>query len=221
VQDAKSRGIHVGLATSRPLHGVTSIITKLDLFSYCVLLSGSQIYDPRLGKIVYEKNIPRTTILDILAVAERYGEVLKMFDGEKEVVMSDNVLPHKVVGVWFPVLKPAVLKHIHSEIQKLPGIATHRMEAWEDGFECLDITHAEASKLHGVVEVCRLIHIEPKEAIGVGDGYNDFPLLLACGLKVAMGNAVPELKAIADFIAPPVEEDGVATVIEKFILSQS
>ena len=52
----------------------------------------------------------------------------------------------------------------------------------------------------------------------MGDGYNDFPLLMACGLKIAMGNAVPELKAIADFIAPSVEEDGVATVIEKFIL---
>lgn len=33
-----------------------------------------------------------------------------------------------------------------------------------------------------------------------------------------MGNAEPELKAIADFIAPSVDEDGVATVIEKFIL---
>ena len=41
---------------------------------------------------------------------------------------------------------------------------------------------------------------------------------MACGLKIAMGNAVPELKAIADFIAPTVEEDGVATVIEKFVL---
>ena len=51
----------------------------------------------------------------------------------------------------------------------------------------------------------------------VGDGYNDFPLLLAGGLKVAMGNAVSDLKKIADYIAPTVDEDGVATVIEKFL----
>lgn len=44
------------------------------------------------------------------------------------------------------------------------------------------------------------------------------PLLMACGLRVAMGNAVEDLKAIADYIAPPVENDGVADVIEKFIL---
>ena len=41
---------------------------------------------------------------------------------------------------------------------------------------------------------------------------------MACGLKVAMGNAVDDLKAIADYIAPTVDEDGVADVINKFIL---
>ena len=44
------------------------------------------------------------------------------------------------------------------------------------------------------------------------------PLLMACGLKIAMGNAYEELKSIADYVAPPIEEDGVADAIEKFIL---
>ena len=42
---------------------------------------------------------------------------------------------------------------------------------------------------------------------------------MACGLKVAMGNAIPELKEIADYVAPSVDDDGVADVIEKFILN--
>ena len=83
----------------------------------------------------------------------------------------------------------------------------------------IHVTGSEASKLHGIVEVARILNIKTEEIIGVGDGYNDFPLLLACGLKVAMGNAIPELKAIADFIAPTVEEDGVAVVLEKFVLT--
>jgi hydroxymethylpyrimidine pyrophosphatase-like HAD family hydrolase len=41
---------------------------------------------------------------------------------------------------------------------------------------------------------------------------------MACGLKVAMGNAVADVKAIANYIAPSVEEDGIADVIEKFVL---
>lgn len=60
--------------------------------------------------------------------------------------------------------------------------------------------------------------ISTSEIIGIGDHYNDFPLLMACGFKVAMGNAVPELKAIADYIAPSVENNGLADVLEKFVL---
>jgi hydroxymethylpyrimidine pyrophosphatase-like HAD family hydrolase len=54
--------------------------------------------------------------------------------------------------------------------------------------------------------------------IGVGDGHNDLPLFEACGFRVAMGNADEELKKLADYIAPSVEDDGIVDVIEKFIL---
>ena len=67
--------------------------------------------------------------------------------------------------------------------------------------------------------VANLLKIKTTEIIGVGDGYNDFPMLLACGLKVAMDNANDDLKAIADYIAPSVDDDGVADVIEKYILN--
>ena len=212
-------GVPVGLATSRPLRSVIAIINHLKLTSYCVISSGSQIYDPRTSQIVSEKLIPRESISQIWEVAKTNGEEVKLFDGVNEVAMDQGEIPTKVMGMWFPKLKPEKLEVIDEQVKLSYGVATHRMEAWEDGYECLDITNSEASKHHGVLDVCAMLGIQTSECIGVGDGYNDFPLLLACGLKIAMGNAVPELKTIADFVAPTVEEDGVATVIEKFILN--
>lgn len=86
-------------------------------------------------------------------------------------------------------------------------------------FYAIYITSGDATKQHAVVTLSETLGIPTEEMIGIGDHYNDFPLLMACGLKVAMGNAVDELKAIADYVVPTVEEDGVADVIEKFILS--
>lgn len=212
-------GVPVGLATSRPLRSVIAIINHLKLTSYCVISSGSQIYDPRTSQIVSEKLIPRESIEQIWEIAQKHGELVKLFDGVNEVMMDHGSVPTKVMGMWFPKLTPQMLAKIDEQIKLLTGVATHRMEAWEDNYECLDITNSEASKHHGVLDVCEMLGISTSECIGVGDGYNDFPLLLACGLKIAMGNAVPELKDIADFVAPPVTEDGVATVIEKFILN--
>ncbi|MBX4181389.1 HAD hydrolase family protein, partial [Candidatus Parcubacteria bacterium] len=53
-----------------------------------------------------------------------------------------------------------------------------------------------------------------------GDARNDTPLLNVCGLRIAMGNADDKLKRIAHYIAPSVEDDGVAHVVEKFILNE-
>ena len=48
----------------------------------------------------------------------------------------------------------------------------------------------------------------------MGDDVNDIPMIRAAGLGVAMGNALPAVKAAADRIAPSHDEDGLATVVE-------
>ena len=106
------------------------------------------------------------------------------------------------------------------DLAQISTIALHKVPSWTPTKWGINITNSEVSKQHAIIEVAKILGIETHEIIGIGDGYNDFPLLMACGLKVAMGNAVPELKAIADYIAPSVEDDGVADVIEKFILHQ-
>lgn len=212
-------GVSVSLATSRPLSSVARVIGHLGLDGYHVIASGAQIYDAKSKKIIVEKSIPTYAIEVIYRVAQKYTVSVKFFDGEKDSQFDGVHIPKKIVGAYFPEIEPHVLEKINDELGSVEGIALHRMNAWKSQYECLDITEKEVSKLHGIVEVSKLLGIQTHEVIGVGDGYNDFPLLLACGLKIAMGNAVPELKAIADFVAPTVEEDGVAVVIEKFILS--
>ena len=56
------------------------------------------------------------------------------------------------------------------------------------------------------------------QTIAAGDSYNDVPLFQASGHRIAMADAPEELKAMADFIAPSVDEDGLAVAIEDFAL---
>jgi HAD superfamily hydrolase (TIGR01484 family) len=213
------KGVTVCLATSRPLRTALPVIEHLSLTGYCVISSGSQIYDPLQKTMIKEHLFPRDAIDTILTLANEHHAVVKVYDGIRDLTVGETRIPPKVMGMYFPELTADQLQTFTKALSGIKGISLHRMEAWNATFECLDIVSEHASKLHGVVDVAKLMHLSTHEIIGVGDGYNDFPLLMACGLKIAMGNAVPELKAIADFVAPTVDEDGVATVIEKFILT--
>jgi hydroxymethylpyrimidine pyrophosphatase-like HAD family hydrolase len=52
--------------------------------------------------------------------------------------------------------------------------------------------------------------------IGFGDGGNDTTMIKDCGIGVAMGNAIPELKSIADYVTSSVDEDGIANALRHF-----
>lgn len=59
--------------------------------------------------------------------------------------------------------------------------------------------------------------IDRDDAIAFGDGHNDMTMLQYCGTGIAMGNAVEDLKAIADEIGLSNDEDGIAKMLETFI----
>jgi hypothetical protein len=63
-----------------------------------------------------------------------------------------------------------------------------------------------------------LLGLEIANVMAIGDNFNDLEMLESVGLGVAMGNAPAGVQAIAQWVAPSVEEDGAAVAIEKFLL---
>ena len=84
----------------------------------------------------------------------------------------------------------------------------------------VDFTRRGVDKAAAVAILADIIGVDLGQMAAAGDSYNDLPLLQACGLAIAMGDAPVALKAIADYIAPSAEEDGLAVAIEEFILPQ-
>jgi 5-amino-6-(5-phospho-D-ribitylamino)uracil phosphatase len=77
-----------------------------------------------------------------------------------------------------------------------------------------EIASAGVSKWSAVKRLARSWEIEEAEICAVGDDVNDIPMIHAAGLGVAMGNALPEVKAVADRIAPTHDENGLVQVVE-------
>lgn len=213
---------YVSLASGRCLDWLTEIFKILDLTDPCIINGGSQIIDPKTGKILWERPIDQ----------EDARKVLKIINKDKTpFIVSDNGTEYEN-PFQNEFSKPLAIKLSYFDskersdrclkiLGKIAGISAHKTFSWDKNRHYkmdIYITHKEATKHYAAQELARILGIDTNEMIGIGDARNDAPLLNVCGLKVAMGNADDKLKKIAHYIAPSVNEDGVAHVIEKFIL---
>lgn len=86
--------------------------------------------------------------------------------------------------------------------------------ATTSGAPFLEIQGAGVTKASGVARLCERFGVDAAEVLAAGDAKNDIELLTWAGIGVAMGNAVPEAKAAADWTTATSSEDGVALAIE-------
>lgn len=78
-----------------------------------------------------------------------------------------------------------------------------------------DLTLKGVSKAVGIQKLVDALHKDIKDTIAFGDGRNDLEMLETVGTGVAMDNAVPEAKAVADEICPDVNDDGITTWLKE------
>jgi Cof subfamily protein (haloacid dehalogenase superfamily) len=211
--------LKVGIATGRPLFDASPVLNALPLSAPCILNAGAQLYNPVEKKILWDKPLNTSEIHLLIALAAKHQAKLMVNDGKKDYfLIPDSSLPRILSGTIID-LEEEVANKILQDASNLSTIVLHKVHSWSKGKYNLDFSDVLSTKQHGIEAVAEQLGISTHEIIGVGDNHNDFPLLMACGLKVAIGNAVPELKEIADYVAPSVYEDGVADIIEKFILT--
>lgn len=212
--------LHVGIATSRPHSFLVNIIKPLNLSGPSIINAGARVVDLPSRKILWEQTINAKSIKDLYEIFSKYKLAASINDDGNDIKFSKNYTPKKPLTGWTLAVPPSLANSIIREIAKIPNLIAHKLPSWSGGDNItISFTHSFATKKHALFETAKILKIKTSEIIGVGDGHNDLPLLSSCGLKIAMGNADSELKAIADYIAPPVEEDGVADIIEKFVLN--
>lgn len=211
--------VMVTIVSSRDHTVVADIAGSLGLNSLQVSEGGARIFNPNTGEAPWLCIIDREDVHRILWFLERNAIAFSAVDAENPNVEALNdVAQWRVTRITAFGLTPSHAHDISERFGQLSGVHASIVEHGESHAWMVDFTHSMATKGSAVVRYAELIGIEPSQIIGAGDSYNDLSLLKACGMRIAMGNAAPEVKAIADYIAPTIDEDGLAVAIEDFVL---
>jgi hypothetical protein len=80
------------------------------------------------------------------------------------------------------------------------------------------ISHREANKAAATGRIASRMNIRPESIVAFGDDIGDIGMLGFCGIGVAMGNSMEELKKKADYVTEDNDNDGIAVWLEKHIL---
>lgn len=224
VQKAQKR-IIVCLVTGRSYGYVAEILAELKIKSgYVIINNGANVFDLSKKTVIYDQPINLSDAKNIIKILRK--EAIPFYIKQKfdhRALLDGYFKKGQVLSKAYMIFTDekypsARIDMIVDKIKLLSKVSVNKGRHKYPNKYGLNISHVNATKINAVIAIEKELNIKREDIIGVGDGYNDFPLLMACGLKIAMGNAVDDLKAIADYIAPSVEEDGVADIIERFVL---
>ena len=85
------------------------------------------------------------------------------------------------------------------------------------GVEILEIFDPAVNKWEGVLHLAKRHDLRPEQIVAIGDDINDLPMIQNAGLGVAMGNARPQVKAVAKRVIGTNQEDGLAEFLDELV----
>lgn len=204
-------------ATGRAQRWSAPFLKATGITITCVIGGGTALLDPVTGEILEQSLIPIDTMHQIQAAMKPFSYDVHLGSTPEASRPPTHGLPIAKPQPY--LLVPRIPSHditpLMHALTHIPNIIASPSLDW-DGGHMLQITNADATKEHRIKQVLARLGVSREQTIGVGDGDNDIHLFAAVGHRIAMGNASDQLKSIADEVAPPVSEDGLAQIIERY-----
>lgn len=246
LERAAEKGIHIVPSTGRFYDGMPAVVRELPFVRYAITVNGAEIYDAREDRVLHRAEMtPEQAdevfeVLDTLPVVydcyqDGWGWMEKRLYDQAEDFIDDPRVLAMVKDLRTPVKDfRGLIRSRNKGIQKIQMFfkdMDQRAKALpflRQRFPGLNVTSSitnnlelnslDAHKGAALLELCRILEVEPSRTMAFGDGLNDITMLQTAALGVAMENACPEVKAAADHITDTNDHDGVAKAIEQFCL---
>lgn len=238
--ECSKRGLTVVLASGRPTPGLRHEMEELELQKYGgVLLSfnGARVYDIKNDKVIFEKVVKKAMADEMYDRAKAYGLACMTYDGIDILTEDDNDQYVQVekrindmqirhtdnfkasfnndVNKVLLTGEPDYVAKIEAEF-KAPY--QNQLSIYRSAPYFIEIMAQNVDKAASLEKLCEALNITRDEMIAFGDGFNDISMIEYTGLGVAMGNAQPQVKEVADLITLSNDEDGIYEVLKKYVL---
>lgn len=241
VHQAATAGKKIVLCTGRPLCGVIDYLKQLGLWQhadqYVISYNGSLLQTTTQTTLMSHQ-LQFSDYLDLLEFAHQNQAAFSLLTpacmyvtpgDQNRVILKEaatvkielqtrtlaemRALPNLIPVKGMILDEPVKLDYLQTV---MPKAFKHRFTVLRSQKDHLEFTHPLASKESALRQLAGLLKIEPTATMAIGDEQNDLGMIKAAGIGVAMGNAVPQLRAIADQVTADNNHNGVGEAILKW-----
>lgn len=242
VKSAIDKGIKIVFTTGRGIKAITRFINEFGLNEkeeYAITNNGVSLYSTKTLKCLKSSWINGEDLRKLCDIGLGFGAKLHIYDYETEgcIVLEENKFTEfeRHIGMStfvqpdfcnninentkaFKILYFSSESEISNIRNKIPDSVYEKFVVVRSLPIAIEIFDKNCNKWNAVRDLASMFNIEREEIITIGDQQNDFEMIKYAGLGVAMGNAIDEIKEIADHITDTNDNNGVAKVINKFVL---
>ncbi len=162
----------------------------------------------------YKQNYNPNARIETHLAGREYVENLQDYFTKMMICDEDRVIYEAIVNKLKTIPEIDVIPVPHISSKKLVfGTEEKTIE-----YSYADISAKNTNKWTAIENLINRLGIKKEEVIAIGDNINDICMVQNAGLGIAMGNGAPSVQSVAKEVAPSNDEDGVATMIEKYIL---
>lgn len=232
LREAAARGVRIAFATVRIRSTALRVAGGLEFPFSLVCQGGATVFDES-GRLLRETVIPLDLAREIAAFADRKGiGLLTTIDEEHswgpgyDPGLPGLPGPREVLSTNLEAVTRAPTRFMVTGargvdllLRGFPGAPLHVVRHFRADGTLVDaaITAAEATKEAGLAVLCGALGIPMGEVLAVGDAEADVGMIRAAGVGVAVANAPADVRAAADWVAPPAAECGVAAAVRRFV----
>ncbi|MBO7177643.1 MAG: HAD family hydrolase [Clostridia bacterium] len=238
IRDYESRGGKFVFCTGRMISAILPHAKKLGLKGEIIGYQGAVVADIESGNFLVEHAIPYEKAMKVGEYLEKRGLYYHVYEDDTFVIKEENAFSQgyryftfkepKIVGKNLTEymaekrLSPTKILIIN-EPSKIPAILQEMQEQFGDILLVnsskrfiVEIVPLDIDKGSAVKELAERLGISLDEVITVGDGLNDIPMLSCGAFGIAVENANPKAKAVANVIAPSCTEEPIKWIIDKY-----
>lgn len=245
LERAADMGVHIVPSSGRFFEGMPQQVRDLPFVRYAIEVNGAWVRDVRENTVLYRAEMTADEVVEVYAYLDTLPVVYDTYREARGYMEAS--LHARLDEYLSTFAQPAWVKALREPVEDLRGRIvrenwhSQRVQVYFNDMELLreqekaiqarfphllvtnsnpttlEITAGGASKGQALAALCNHLGIDTRDTMAFGDRDNDSDMLAAAGIGVAMGNAVPELKAVADCITDSNDEDGIARAIEKFV----